>query len=70
MGGEPGNEAIIVIDSAIYGSKQTEGEIRASINELINPRKPVHDLSVKLSPCLPLAALHGRLNGYNLLQHL
>ena len=32
VSGEPGNEAIIVIDSAICGSKQTEGEVRASTN--------------------------------------
>ena len=32
VSGEPGNEAIIVIDSVIYGSKQTEGEVRASTN--------------------------------------
>ena len=32
VGGEPGNKAILVIDSAIYGSKQTEGEVRASTN--------------------------------------
>ena len=32
MGREPGNEAIIVIDSAIYGCEQTESEVRASIN--------------------------------------
>ena len=32
VGGEPGNEAIMVIDSTICGSKQTEAEVRASIN--------------------------------------
>ena len=43
MSGEPGNEAIIVIDSAICGSKQTEGEVRPAQMALINARQPVHD---------------------------